>query len=56
MKYLEREAFLFLPDVSKCNNFPENEEDFYDYFNINKKEKEHIINFSKNYKKYCNNI
>lgn len=51
MKYLEREAFLFLPDVSKCKNFPENEKDFYDYFNINEKEKEHIIEFSKNYNK-----
>ena len=49
MKYLERYAFEFLPDITKISDFPEliNEEEVYNFFNFNKMERMWIKNITK---------
>jgi methylase of polypeptide subunit release factors len=44
MKYLEKYAFLFFPDISQLNDFPEeiNDETIADYFNFDQKDRENI--------------
>lgn len=49
MKYLERYAFEFLPDITKIENFPDNitEESVADFFNFNEMERLWIKNITK---------
>jgi len=51
MKYLEKEAFLFLPNICAIPNFStlQTKESIYLYFDINETERNHIESFSKNY-------
>jgi hypothetical protein len=53
MKYLEKEAFLFLPNICAIPNFSnlQTKESIYLYFDINETERNHIESFSKNYEK-----
>jgi hypothetical protein len=52
MSYLEKEAFMFLPDICKLEQFPSTitNETLFSYFGINEVERNHIENFSS--KKY----
>ena len=52
MSYLEKEAFMFLPDICKLEQFPATitNETLFSYFGINEVERNHIENFSS--KKY----
>jgi hypothetical protein len=49
MKYLERYAFEFLPDITKIDNFPEEitEETVADFFHFNEMERLWIKNITK---------
>lgn len=49
MKYLERYAFEFLPDITKIENFPDNitEDTVADFFNFNEMERLWIKNITK---------
>jgi tRNA1(Val) A37 N6-methylase TrmN6 len=57
MRYLERYAFSFIPDITKIPNFPklkdttrtERDIKIYEFFSLTKKEKEYIENSFKNY-------
>jgi tRNA1(Val) A37 N6-methylase TrmN6 len=57
MRYLERYAFSFIPDITKIPNFPklkdttrtERDIKIYEYFSLTKKEIEYIENSFKNY-------
>ena len=51
MKYLERYAFEFLPDITKIENFPDNitEESVADFFNFNEMERLWIKNITKKF-------
>jgi len=50
MKYLEKEAFLFLPNVCNLKNFTI--ENMFNVFDINEKERTFIYNFHKNYGRF----
>ena len=58
MRYLERYAFQFIPDITKIVDFclsdtvtrTERDKYIYDYFGFTKKEREIIENYSKEYK------
>ena len=52
MKYLERYAFEFIPDITKLSQFPETitDETVADYFNFTTEERKYINTFMK--KKY----
>jgi tRNA1(Val) A37 N6-methylase TrmN6 len=52
MKYLEKEAFLFLPNVCNLENFTI--ENMFNVFDINEKERTFIYNFHKNYGRFKN--
>ena len=56
MKYLEKEAFTFLPNVLAIDDFPNVVEDsaLFDYFDINEEERNYIKNFHKNYNFFKN--
>jgi len=49
MKYLERYAFEFLPDITKLDNFPEEitDENVATYFELDDEERKYIQNFNK---------
>ena len=52
MKYLERYAFEFIPDITRLKNFPKNitDDTLADYFNFSDEERKYISNFiKKNY-------
>ena len=51
MKYLEKEAFTFLPDISKIEDFPKEitNSSVFDYFDISIQERNYILDFHKNY-------
>ena len=58
MRYLEKYAFQFLPDITKIPNFPdlqnlpqtERDKKIQDFFNFSPTDKEIIENYSKDYK------
>ncbi len=58
MRYLERYAFQFIPDISKITDFKfdntlnriERDKYIYNFFNLTKKEREIIEDFSRDYK------
>jgi len=60
MKYLEKYAFEFLPDITKLPDFPtimhepiiQYENNIATYFGLNDEEKQHILNFGKNYDRF----
>ena len=49
MKYLERYAFEFLPDITKLEDFPEEitDENVANYFELDDEERKYIQNFNK---------
>ena len=57
MRYLERYAFEFIPNLTQIPNFPnlidhdrvERDKLIYNFFNFSKKERENIEKYSKNY-------
>ena len=57
MRYLERYAFEFIPNINLIPNFPkllnlsriEKDEIIYNFFNFTNKERENIEKYSKNY-------
>ena len=51
MKYLEKEAFTFLPNILTIKEFPTVLTDsmLFDYFGITDEERNYIINFHKDY-------
>ena len=59
MKYLEKYAFEFLPDITKLPDFPlmhepiiQYQNNIATYFGLNDEEKQHILNFGKNYGRF----
>jgi len=56
MKYLEKEAFTFLPDISKIEDFPKEitNSSVFDYFDISIQERNYILDFHKNYLSFKN--
>ena len=54
MKYLEKYAFEFLPDISKLQDFPPiiNDTTIFSYFGLNTEEQQHILNFGKSYGRF----
>lgn len=64
MKYLEKYAFEFLPDITKLPDFPimhepiihesimQYENNIATYFGLTDEEKQHILNFGKNYGRF----
>ena len=52
MSYLEKDAFLFLPNICKLEQFPDTitNETLFSYFGLNEVERNHVENFlTKNY-------
>jgi 16S rRNA G966 N2-methylase RsmD len=49
MKYLEKYAFQFIPDITKLPDFPEdiNDESVYSYFGLDNNDRKHIISLHK---------
>ena len=49
MKFLERYAFEYLPDITKLHDFPEDitDETIADYFNFNEMERNEIADITK---------
>ena len=56
MKYLEKEAFTFLPNILTIKDFPSVLTDsiLFDYFGITDEERNYIINFHKDYHSFKN--
>lgn len=56
MKYLERYAFDFLPDITKLPGFPPaaamNEESIATFFGLDEQDKNHIMSLHRNYKRF----
>ena len=55
MKYLEKYAFQFLPDITKIGDFPEkiNDNTIAEYFGLDELQRESIVNLHR--KRYFNN-